>query len=65
MLKPSLCDYSDAYPLIQSTLSVPNTGAAAVPDNRNKKIILRNCARITDYISKVINIQIYNAKDID
>ena len=35
-LNSSLCGYSDAYTLIQRTLTVPN--------NRNKKIILKNCA---------------------
>ena len=28
MLKSSLCDYSDAYILVQGTVTVPNTAAA-------------------------------------
>ena len=37
MLKPSLCDYSDAYILVKVTITVSNTGADAAPNNRNKK----------------------------
>ena len=36
MLKPSLCDYSDAYTLVKGTMSVTNTapqGAAADANN--------------------------------
>ena len=37
MLTSSLCDYSDAYILVKGTITVKNTGAAAAPNNRNKK----------------------------
>ena len=36
-LKSSLCDYSDAYIHVKGTVTIPNTGTAAAPDNRNKK----------------------------
>ena len=33
MLSLSLCDYSDAYKLLSETITVPNTGEAANPNN--------------------------------
>ena len=38
MLKPSLCDYSDAYILVTGAISVENTSAeAAAANSTNKK----------------------------
>ena len=66
MLKPSLCDYSDAYILVKETISVNNTaGAGAATNNTNKKVIFKNCAPFTNCISEINNTQIDNAKDID
>ena len=36
-LRSNLCDYSDAYICIKGTKTVPNTGTAAAPIDRNKK----------------------------
>ena len=45
MLKSSLCDYSDAYILVNRTITVNNTAAAdADVNNTNKKVIFKNCA---------------------
>ena len=63
MLRSSLCDYSDAYILVSATITVPNTAAAADPNNR-KNIIIKNCAPFTNCISEINNTQIDNAKDI-
>ena len=66
MLKFSLCDHSDAYILVKGTISVNNTAAdGAVVNNNNKKVIFKNCAPFTNCISKINNMQIDNAKDID
>ena len=64
MLKSSLCDYSDAYILVTGTITVPNTGTAANPNNR-KNIIIGNRAPFTYCISEINNTQTDNAKDID
>ena len=37
MLKFSLCDYSDAYMLVQGTITVGNTAAANADTNNTKK----------------------------
>ena len=66
MLKSSLCDYSDAYILVKGTISVNNTAAAdANANNTDKKVIFKNCALFTNFISEINNTQIGNAKDID
>ena len=66
MLKSSLCKYSDANILAKGTITVANTAAApAAANSINKKAIFKNCPPFTDYISKINNTQIYNAKDIN
>ena len=66
MLKSSLCDYSDAYILVKGTISVNNTAAAGTAvSNINKKVIFKNCVRLTNCISEINNTQIDNAKDTD
>ena len=52
MLKSSLCDYSDAYIFVKSTITVPNTAAA----NNRKNIIIKNYAPFTNCISEINNI---------
>ena len=64
MLRSSLCDYSDAYILVKGTITVPNTGTAAAPNNRNKNVIF-NCAPFTNCISEINNKEIDHAKVID
>ena len=47
-------------------ISVNNTAAAATdPNNRNKKVIFKNGAPFTNFISKINNTQIDNAEYID
>ena len=65
MLRSSLRDYSDMYILVKGTITVPNTGTAAVPDSRNKKVIFKNCTPFTDCISEINNKKINRTKDID
>ena len=65
MLKSSLFDYSDAYTLVKGKIIVNNTGTATAPNNRNKKVIFKNCAQSTNCLSEIDNRQVDNAKDID
>ena len=46
-------------------MTVPKTGTAANPNNRNKKLIFKNCAPFIDCVSKINNKEIDHAKDID
>ena len=66
MLRPSLCDYSDAYILVKGDTTVNSTAAAgAAANNINKKVIFKNRAPFTDCISEINNTQVDKAKDND
>ena len=70
MLKSNLCDYTDAYILVNGNMTiaaVKGTGDAAgrQPDEREKEVIFKNCALFTNCISIINNTQIDNAKDLD
>ena len=65
MLRSSLCDYSDAYILVKGTITVSNTGTAAIPNNADKKVIFKNCLPFTSCISGINNTQIDDAQYID
>ena len=66
ILRSSLCDYSDAYILVKGNISVNKTAPAdADANNVNKKVIFKNCAAFTSYISKINNTQVDNAENID
>ena len=67
MLRSSLCDYSDTYILKSGTITI--TGAVADDaakqlDERNKRVVFKNCAPFTDCISEINNTQLDNAKYI-
>ena len=48
VLRPSLCDYSDAYVLVKGNITVNNTAAdGAAANNTGKKVIFKNCAPFT------------------
>ena len=68
MLKPSLCDYSDAYILAEGKITI--TGAKDDPvarqaDERDKGVAFKSCAPFINCISEINNTQIDNCKDID
>ena len=66
MLRSSLFDYSNAYILVKENISVNNnTGAGAAANNIGKKVIFKNCAPFTNFISKINNTQIDNAEYSD
>ena len=66
MLRPSLCDYSDACVLVKGNITVNiTTDAGADANNTNKKIIFKNCAPFTSCISKINNAEVDNAQYID
>ena len=68
MLRPSLCDYADAYILVKGAITITGAGddaAARQADERNKGVIIKNCAPFTTCISKINNMEIDDAQDID
>ena len=65
LLRCSLCDYNDAYILVKGNIAVSNTAAGCGnANNTNKKVIFKNCAPFTSYISKINNTQIDNRENI-
>ena len=42
MIRSNLCDCSDVYIHVKGTIEVRNTGTAAGPNNRNKKVTFEN-----------------------
>ena len=68
MLRSNLRDYADAYIPVKGTITIAGTGdddAAKRLDERNKGVILKNCPPFTKCISRINNIDIDNAQDID
>ena len=63
MIRSRLCDYIDAYILPKGTITVENRGTAAAQNNRNKKVIFKNCGPFTDCKSEINNKEIDHAKD--
>ena len=67
MLRSNLCDYADAYILVNGTITIIGAGddAAKRLDERNKSVIFKNCAPFTKCISRINNTDIDNAQDLD
>ena len=68
MLKLSLCDYSDAYILVNRNITITGEKAdndAKRADGRNKGVKFENCAYFTDCIIETNNTKADNAKDFD
>ena len=61
MLRPDLCDFSDAYIVVKGYSAVTN------PENakRSKSIAFKNNTPCINCISKINGIQIDNAEDLD
>ena len=65
MIRSSLCDYSDAYIIVKGNITVNNIAAQGAANHTNKKVIFKNCAQFTNYICKIKNTKVDNAKYID
>ena len=66
MLKPSLCDYGDAYILVKDIITVPNASAEGVnANNAYKKVIYKKCATFTDCMGQINNTQVDNTENIN
>ena len=64
--RKSLCDYSDAYILVNGTITVPSKAASdAAVNNTNKKVIFKSCAPFTSCITEINNTQVDYAEDLD
>ena len=68
MLRSNLCDYADAYILVNGRITITGAGADAAArqaDERDKGVTFKNCAPFVKCINRINNTEIDNAKDID
>ena len=69
MLRPNLCDYSDAYILVKGTITVTtpvvNNNADNIRDKRNRPLILKNNAPFVSCITRINGKLIEDADDLD
>ena len=60
MLRSNLCDYADAYTLVNGRITITEAG-----DDGAVMMAFKNCVPFTKCISRINNTEIDNAKDID
>ena len=69
MLRSDLCDYADAYILVNGTITVTangdNNNANSIRDKRNRSLILKNNAPFVSCITKINGELIEDAEDLD
>ena len=69
MLRSDLCDYADAYILVNGTITVTangdNNNANNIRDKRNRPLILKNNAPFVSCITKINGELIVDAEDLD
>ena len=69
MLRSDLCDYSDAYILVNGTITVTapgaNNNANNIRDKRNRPLILKNNAPFVSCITRINGELIEDADDLD
>ena len=65
MLRSDLCDYSDAYIVRKGDITPTKSNWRGIIDIRNRFLAFKNNAPFTNCISKINNVLIDNAKDLD
>ena len=62
MLRSDLCDFSDAYIVVEGTITIEGDNN---PNKRNKNLAFKNDAPFINCISKINGTKIDNAEDLD
>ena len=65
MLRLNLCDFSDANIVVKRGYFLTKTNGREIIDIRNRFLGFKNNAPFTNYISKINNVLIDNAEDLD
>ena len=65
MLRSDLCDYSDAYIVVKGDITLTKTNGRGIIDIRNRFLAFKNNAPFTNCISKINNVLIDNAEDLE
>ena len=65
MLRSDLYDYSDAYIVVKGDITLTKINGRGIIDIRNRFLAFKNNAPFTNCISKINNVLIGNAEDLD
>ena len=65
MLRSDLRDFSDVYIVVKGTITLTKTNGRGIIDIRNWFLAFKNNAPFTNCISKIHNVLIDNAEDLD
>ena len=65
MLRSDLCNFSDAYTVVKGTNPLTKLNVRGIIDIRNSFLAFKNNAPFTNCISKINNVLIDNAEDLD
>ena len=65
MLRSGLCDYSDVYIVVKGGITFTKTNGRGIIDIRNRFLAYENNAPFNNCISKINNVLIDNAEDLD
>ena len=65
MLRSDLCDFSDAYIVFKETITLTKTNERGFIDIGNRFLAFKNNSPFTNCISKINNVLIDNAEDLD
>ena len=65
MLRSDLCDFSDAYIVVKRSITLAKTDRRRFIDIRNRFLAFKNNALFTNCISKINNVLIDKAEDLD
>ena len=65
MLRSDLCDFSDAYIVVKGTITVTKTDGRRFIDIRNSFLAFKSNTPFTNCISKINNVLINNAEELD
>ena len=65
MLRSDLCHFSDAYIVVKGDTTLTKTNKRRIIDIRNRFLVFKNNAPFTNCISKINNVLIDNAEDLD
>ena len=65
MLRSDLCDFSDAYIVVKGTITLTKDADTEFIDVRNRSSAFKNNVPFTNCISKINNVLIDNAEDLD
>ena len=65
MLRSDLCDLTDACIIVTGTITLTKTNRRGIIDIRNRFLAFKNNAPLTNCVSKIYNVLIDNAEDLD